>query len=242
MSVKKYFDYLNTIFNEVIENEIEQIHEAAKLVAESCEKNGRFYVFGSGHSHMIAEEVYLRAGGLAWVKGILPGELMLHEMPNKSTYLERLEGYGESLLKLYEIDKNDTLLIASNSGRNNVPVEMALKAKELGVKVISLSSVEKNREIPSRHKSKLKINDIADISIDNRAPKGDAGFEIEGLDTAVGASSTFTGVAIVQGIVTHAIELMVEKGIKPPVFKSSNVDGADSYNSELFDKYYGYWK
>lgn len=242
MSVRSYLDYLQEIFDEVKENEETNIKKAAELVSKSCEQGGRFYVFGSGHSHMIAEEVYLRAGGLAWIKGILPGELMLHEMPNKSTYLERLEGYGETLLDLYKVEKKDTLLIVSNSGRNNVPVEMALKAKEIGTKVITLSSVKNNQESISRHKSGLKINDIADVSIDTHSSKGDAGYFVKDFATPIGASSTFTGVAIAQSIVTQAIENMVSNGMNPPVFKSSNVDGADEYNAQLFDQYYGYWK
>lgn len=242
MSVKHFFDYLQNSFDEVKRKEEINITEAATLISNSCSKGGRFYVFGSGHSHMIAEEIYLRAGGLALVKGILPPELMLHEMPNKSTYLERLPGYAESLLQLYKVSDNDTLMIISNSGRNIVPVEMALKAKEIGTKIITLSSINNNIDSESRHESGQKIQNIADISIDNHTPKGDAGYLVPSLSTPIGAVSTFTGVAIIQAIITQTIENLVNKGFEVPVFKSSNLDGADNYNKELFEKYYGYWK
>ena len=91
-------------------------------MTESCLKGGRLYVFGSGHSHLIAEELYIRAGGLALVHAILPPEMMLNTMPTKSTLLERLEGYAPALIELYHVEANDTLLIISNSGRNAVPV------------------------------------------------------------------------------------------------------------------------
>ena len=114
MSVtKKYLDVLQSKLNEIVETQVENIEAAAKLVVESCENGGRFYVFGSGHSHMVAEEIYIRAGGLGYVKAILPPELMLHEMPNKSTWLERLDGFSKAMLDLYKVDEKDTIMIIS---------------------------------------------------------------------------------------------------------------------------------
>ena len=239
---QKYADFLRDIFDETMAEEKENIIKAADLVAESCKQGGRFYVFGSGHSHMVAEEIYIRAGVLGLVKGILPPELMLHQMPNKSTYLERLEGYAKALINLYKVDDKDTLMVISNSGRNNVVVEMCLEAKNKGAKVISLSSNKNSQDITSRHPSGKKIADIADVAIDNHAPRGDAGFWIDGLDTPVGPTSDFIGIAIAQTLIVTVIEKLVKSGMDVPVFKSSNVDGADAYNDALFDKYYGYWK
>ena len=119
--VKDYLSYVQNKLKEVSETQEEALLQAAKLVSDSCKAGGRFYVFGSGHSHMIAEELYVRAGGLAYVKAILPPELMLHEMTNKSTLLERLEGYAAAMIKLYKVEAKDTILIISNSGRNPVP-------------------------------------------------------------------------------------------------------------------------
>ena len=111
---KKYLEYVAEILNKTIDTQEEALENAAEIVSKSCENGGRFYVFGSGHSHMVAEEIYIRAGGLAYVRAILPPELMLHEMPNKSTWLERLDGYSEALLKLYKVDEKDTIMIVSN--------------------------------------------------------------------------------------------------------------------------------
>ena len=118
---KQYLQYVTEILQKTIDTQEEALEQAAEAVCESCLEGGRFYVFGSGHSHMIAEELYIRAGGLAYVKAILPPELMLHEMPNKSTWLERLGGYAEAMIKLHKVGEKDTILIISNSGRNIVP-------------------------------------------------------------------------------------------------------------------------
>ncbi len=237
-----YLLHVEEILKKTIATQEEALEKAAEMVAESCQKGGRFYVFGSGHSHMVAEEIYIRAGGLAYVKAILPPELMLHEMPNKSTYLERLEGYAEAMLNLYKADEKDTVMVISNSGRNAVPVEMALGAKERGCKVIAMTSLEHSRNTDSRHKSGKKLYEIADVVLDNGACKGDAGFYIEGFDVPTGPTSDSIGIALAQALIAQTIHNLVQKGIQPPVFKSSNVDGADAYNDALFDKYYGYWK
>lgn len=238
MIINKYLDFVISKLKEVQETQSENIEKAADLIVESCKKGGRFYVFGSGHSHMVAEELYIRAGGLAYVQGILPPELMLHEMPNKSTYLERLDGYSKSILDLYKVNKNDTIMVVSNSGRNNVPVEMCLYSKEIGASVIALTSLKHSTKVESRHKSGKNMYQIADVVIDNCAEKGDAAFYVEGFDVPIGATSDATGIAIAQAIIAAVIDKLVKAGIEPPVFKSSNLDGADEYNNELFNRYY----
>ena len=238
----RFFTHSQQKLQEVLEHELPNIQKAADFVTESCKQGGKFYVFGSGHSHMVAEELYLRAGGLALVHGILPPELMLHEMANKSTYLERIEGYSQSLVDLYRVDEKDTVMVISNSGRNPVPVEMCLAAKEKGAKVIAMTSMKHSAGCTSRHSSGKKMYEIADVTIDNCAEPGDAAFPIDGLDSCIGPTSSITGITIAQALVCQVVDNLVKAGIEPPVFKSSNVDGGDEHNNRMFDKYYGYWK
>ena len=132
-TAQRYFELAQNKLQETLEREMPHIQQAAAFVTESCKQGGRFYVFGSGHSHMIAEELYIRAGGLALVHGILPPELMVHQQPvTKSTYLERVEGYAQALIELHRVDAKDTVMVVSNSGRNAVVVEMCLAAKAKG--------------------------------------------------------------------------------------------------------------
>ncbi len=241
-TITRYFAHLQSKLDEVLAHQLPNIEKAADFVAESCKKGGKFYLFGSGHSHMIAEELYLRAGGLALVHAILPPELMLHQMANKSTYLERIEGYAKAMVELYRLDARDTIMVISNSGRNAVPVEMCLEAQAKGAKVIAMTSMKHSGACASRHSSGLKMYQIADVTIDNCADIGDASFPIEGLSYPIGPTSDAVGIAIAQALVCRVVDKLVRAGIEPPIFKSSNVDGGDAHNSALFEKYYGYWK
>ena len=98
--------------------------------------------------------------------------------------------------------------------------------------------LDHSKSSKSRHRSGKRLFEIADIVIDNGSPKGDAGFEIENLDTPIGATSSAVGIMILQALIAQTVDNLVKKGHQPPVFKSSNVDGADEYNEDLFDKYY----
>ena len=238
----RFFDHLHNKMQEVLAHELPNIDKAADLVTESFQKGGKLYAVGSGHSHLIAEELFIRAGGLALVHAILAPELMLHGITQKSTHIERLEGYAAILAELYRIDEKDTILVISNSGRNAFPVEMCLEAKKRGASVIALTSMQHSSACTSRHSSGKRMFEVADVVIDNCAEKGDASFEIEGMDTKIGTTSDAVGIAIAQALVCEICDRLVKAGIEPPVFCSSNVDGGDARNKHLYDTYYGYWK
>lgn len=232
-----YSKFFNNILMEVQETQEEAIIEGANLISQAVKSGGRFYVFGSGHSHMIAEEIYNRAGGLALVTAILPPELMLHERPNKSTYLERIEGLAKSYLNLHEVSDKDVIMIVSNSGRNTVPVEMAIEARKKGAKVIAMTSIKHSQSVTSRHQSGKKLYELADVVLDNGAVIGDAGFRISNSDIYSGATSDAVGCFLAQALIVESLQLLIEAGFTPPVFKSSNVDGADQFNDEIFSNY-----
>ena len=221
---EKYLTYAQEKLQQVMWQEMPNICKAAEIVAESCLNGGKLYIFGTGHSHMIAEELYLRAGGLALVHGILPPELMLHEMPTKSTLIERLEGYAQVLADIYHVEAKDTVMVVSNSGRNALPVEMCLEAKKRGAKVIALTSMAHTVHCASRHSSGKKIYEIADVTIDNCAEPGDAAIQVETVPTGIGPISTVTGAAIAQALACQVVENMVKAGVTPPVFRKFLID------------------
>jgi uncharacterized phosphosugar-binding protein len=234
--------YINLVLQKLkdaAETQEENIEKAAELVVQSFVNKRNFFTFGTGHSHMIAEELYLRAGGLAFVRAMLPPELMLHEMARKSTFLERLPGYAAVLLRLYGLGQGDTILIISNSGRNSVPVEMALEARAAGASVIALSSLKHSRRVRSRHTSGRRLFEAADVVLDNQAEYGDAAYVVEGCAVPAGPTSDAVGIALVQALAVQITEKLVRRGIEPPLLRSSNAGDADAYNDKLIEQFFG---
>ncbi len=235
----EYLNNLQRILKEITENQMSAIDECSEIFAEALENNRNIFLFGTGHSHMLAEELFYRAGGLVKLQPVLETALMLHESASKSTEIERLEGYAEILFNSYKMKENDVIVIASNSGRNGIPVDMAVLAKEKGLKVIALTNLNHSKASPSRHKSGKKLYELADTVLDNMGCLGDASVSFPKLGRNACPTSTSTGAAILHAAVAGCIEIMLSHGITPEVFSSSNVDGGDAINEAFIDKYKG---
>ncbi len=233
MSTIKYFSEIKKLIETIEDTQLDKIKEAANIFAKIIEEDKLIHVMGTGHSHMIAEELFVRAGGIAPVNAILDENIILTAGARKSSKLEKLEGLAEIIWDEHKICKDDIMLIISNSGRNSVPIEMALKAKEEGLYLIAITSLEHSKNSKSRHSSGKKLYQIADLVFDNCVPKGDSLVEFDGVKS--GPGSTITGVIIVNSIIAESLKILSDKGIPLPVYGSQNVDGYD--NESLFKKY-----
>lgn len=208
------------------------IEQAAGWVAEALECKRFLFAFGTGHSHMIAEEIFYRAGGLARAIPMLEEPLMLHENAIEATYKERETGYSARILAQYPVGQGDVLVVVSNSGRNAVPIELVLGARERGAKTVAITNREQSFAWPSRHASGRRLAEVADAVIDNCGINGDAAVTIPGYPFLVGPPSSITGMLIINLIVVTAVELAVQRGVVPDVFISSNTNG-DDHNERL---------
>ena len=233
----EYFENLQRIIARISTEQAENIEAAARAVADTLENGGRIHTFGTGHSHMLAEEIFYRAGGLVNVNPILETGLMLHESASKSTALERLEGYGEILFDLHGIKETDILFLFSNSGRNGVAVDLGIIAREKGVKTVVITNMEHTMQGKSRHSSGKKLYELGTVVIDNCGCMGDASMRIDEIGRNVAPTSTAAGAAILNAIEARAVEMMVADGYMPEVFSSSNVDGGDEINDAYVKKY-----
>lgn len=225
------------ILTKIRDTQKDALDQAAKRIADGFVNGKAFYVTGSGHSHTVGEEFYARAGGLAFAVPILTSELTLTEHPTKSSLLERLHGYAAILAELYQIGEGDVVMIASNSGRNAYPVEMALEAKKRGADVIAITNLAHSRAVSSRHESGKKLMDAADIVIDNCGVPGDCAMKLKGLDTMICPTSSMANTFIVQSISAQCCHYIMEQGVTPPVFVSLNSEGTEHTNDEYFEKY-----
>ena len=231
-----YFAAVQQQLEAICATQRDRIQTAAGWVATALRQQRFLHAFGTGHSHLLAEEIFYRAGGLARAAPILDEPLMLHAGAAAGTEWERREGYAAEILARYPLANGDVLIVASNSGRNAVPIELALAARTRGAKVIAVVNARHSAAFPSRHSSGKKLADVADLVIDNGGVIGDACLTLPGVPQAVGPTSTITGAFIVNAIIVEAIALAAEQGRPPEIYASANSDAA-AHNEELLAKY-----
>jgi uncharacterized phosphosugar-binding protein len=230
---RRYLAEVRRLIGRLEAEEWEAVAAAADLVADTLARGGTIHAFGTGHSHMLAEELYYRAGGFVRVSPILFEGLMLHADAPLSTALERVSGVAEALLGRHPMHPGDVLIIASNSGGNAVVRELAGLARQNGIPVIAVVSRAHASSSLSRSAGGTNLVDLATVVIDNGGALGDAAVSIEGSARRAGPTSTVIGAAALNAIVAEAAERLAERGVDPALFVSSNVEGADEINAEL---------
>ncbi len=213
---------------------METVTVAAERLAACIVADGIVHLFGSGHSAMLAQELFHRAGGLVPFNAMLDINLSIFGTAH-ATRLERLEGYAPAILTNHNLVPGDALIVISTSGINPVPIELAIEARDRGACVIGVTSVTAYRDALSRHSSGMKLVDVVDLVLNTQVPEGDAAVPIG--TARVGALSTVLGGTLLNLLVVETARLLDEQGHPIPAFVSQNVPGGDEHNAALIERY-----
>lgn len=231
--MSQYIADVHRLIDEMMSANTKSLPDAANMIADSLADDGVLHIFGSGHSSLLAQEVFYRAGGLAPVNAMLDVNLTIFGT-SRPTWVERLEGYAESVFASYDVRPGEVLLIISNSGINPVPIEMAIGAKKRGLIPIAVGSASVYADAESRHSSGKSLFEVADYTLDTCVPYGDAIAELDEVRT--GAVSTLLGSVLLNKL---TIEIAQRMGESAPVFVSQNIPGGDEANAALIERYRG---
>jgi uncharacterized phosphosugar-binding protein len=237
-AIDAYYTAIGSLLAEAVERERDRMEAAAGLVADCVQRGGLVYVTGTGHAHMLAEEPFYRAGGLAAIHPILVPSLMLHEGAVRSTQLERSPDLARDAMGGLDFGAEDVLIVASHSGRNAFPVEAAMIARERDTPVIAVTSVAHGSRTSSRHSSGERLMDVADIVLDTGVPYGDATVPLGEGRPAVAPASTVVGVFLMNAVMARATQLLFERGADPDVFVSANRAEGEPMAADRLD----YWR
>ncbi len=219
--LNRFEEYFFNSFNQTVMQK-ENLHQAALLINETIANERKFFVYGGGHSHIVTEEVYSRAGGVPFITPILEDEIMVHMSADKSNLMETSVEYASILMQKYGLKSNDLLVIVSNSGKGRLTVEFAKLAKEANVKIVALTNQRQAQTTKSMHPSGKLLVDFADIIIDNCAPVNDAAFMIE--DRVCCPLSTSLACYLAQSLIVDLCHIMIDAGVTPPIALSGNLD------------------
>ena len=219
------------------------IEEASRVCAEAIAGDGLVHLFGTGHSRIPVEEMFPRYGSYPGFHPIVELSMTFHTQvvgangQRQAMFIERVSGLADQILANFELGPPDALMVFSASGRSAVPIEMAIGARERGMKVIAVTSIEQSRSAPATHSTGTRLLDHADVVLDLGTPAADAMVDVAGLDVPVGPGSTVANVAFVNAIKARTAELLVERGAMLPVITSESVVGPERA-AELFEGAY----
>lgn len=234
--VDRYVQAIKELETRTVERQRERLIEVAQRMADTTQRDQRIFLFGTGHSHLLAEEGFYRAGGFANVVPMLVEHLMLHHLPSLGSRLERTAGLVDMILERYAPEPGEMLFVFSNSGVNRLPVEMALRAREKKIFVVGVSSFAYARQAPLSELG-LRLDQSVDLALDNGGTPGDALLELENFPWRVAPSSTILCALLWNSLIAETAQLLVEAEITPPVFVSLNVAGAAEHNEALLKKW-----
>lgn len=236
--LRDYLDILEKRMERILAEQRDMLEKAAELVATQVKLDKLIYVFGSGgHSNMMAEELFHRAGGLACISPVFADTIRIPHIPMG----ERCSQLAAPILDAYNIGKEDLLILVNGYGINPITIETAFECQKRGVKVIAVTSTDYAEKLPKdfagRHPSGKSLHEMFEITLNTYMEYGDALVDVEGIPTRIGAYSTFGNAFICNCIMIRACELLVEAGIEPPVIRSINTEGGLEANQKLYDKY-----
>jgi uncharacterized phosphosugar-binding protein len=230
MAFTTYIEQVRELLERIQSSQAASIRGAGAMIAETLEHSGIIHTFGTGHSHMIAEEAFFRAGGLVPVNAILDGRLAFLDGALESTRAEREDGYARALLEREHVNAADIAIIISNSGRNTVPIDMALEMQTRGLRTIAITNRKQSAAAVSRHPSGKRLFEVVDLAIDTCVAEGDAMLRLEAVEQSVGPASTIAGAVIINSIMIEAAALLARSGHSVPVFPSANFGAASDEN------------
>ena len=233
----RWLSATRSVLDEIESTQEEQIRKAAEAMADSIQAGRWVHTFGCGHATIPVEEMYPRIGGFVGFHPMvelpltfftrITGEMGIHQF----LFLERAEGYGDAIMKSYSFDARDTMWIFSHTGINNVNIDIALRAKEIGMKLIATGSA--SQVGASRHPSEKTLFEIADVVIDTRVPAGDSAVPLKDHMDNVGPVSTMAFVAVVWMTITTVAEILADRGEKLFIHPSHNVPGDTTARERL---------
>jgi uncharacterized phosphosugar-binding protein len=241
-----YMDAAQEILMRVRETQMIQIEAAADICSKTIATDGLVHMFGTGHSRIFVEEMFPRHGSFPGFHPIVELSLTYHNLvvgsngQRQAMFLEHVEGFGQVILRNFVLKEPDSFLLFSNSGVNEVVVDVALEAQRLHLPVIAVVSMDHCMNSPALHSSGKRLPDVADITIDNCSPAGDAMVWVDGLEDPVGPGSTIGAAAVTNALKCAVAEKLTQMGQPPIVLTSSyflGIEGSHRRFDECYDDY-----
>lgn len=242
-----YADYLDKVcelVQKVKETQGDSMKKAADVIADAVCKGKLIYTWGpGGHSSIFSEDVIYRKGELANVCPIYDPNISLsHGGAREINGMERVPGFAEVVLDYHRIQKDDVIIFGSAYGINPVAIGGAIKARERGAIVISITSPsfsDASTFAGAKHESGKSLYQVSDIYIDSFVPYGDAVLKYDCMDIKISPVATIMQAIVLKALMAEAIIKVKEKGVEPHIWTNSLQAGGIESNAPFMKKIWG---
>ena len=240
----QYYGAVTGLMQQILDTEPDAVARVADVLADQIEADRLVHVYGpGGHSNLASQEVFFRAGGLMHVSAILDAGTLMSSGALRSMAIERTPGYGRIVIDDATLGADDVLILVNAYGINAALIDAALRARELGVTTIGVSSREHAENTapdhPARHPSMQNLHDVVDLHVNTHVPIGDALIQVEGALEKSGASSTFANAFALNWIMLETLERLAGRGVEVPMWRSGNAPGGDEANQRFIARFKG---
>ncbi|MBI2439761.1 MAG: sugar isomerase domain-containing protein [Lentisphaerae bacterium] len=241
MISQQYLVKVREILNHLEQTQMSAIERAAELIAKALTHQGLVYCAELGHG--LQADFINRAGGLAAIQSFTFNVSVASSVPRCYQNRPRGDHWEQDLetvrfaVQSSNLRSGDVMLVSSVSGRNRVPVELALACRAKGIRVIGFTSLAYSRVVAALHPSGRRLAEVVDVVIDLGVPLGDAALDVPGYDAKL---IPLSGVALdVAGwmMLGRVMEMMAERGQPLTVFSSINLEGGEERYRQSQEQY-----
>jgi len=239
MGAQRWFAECSQVLRRIRDTQLGAIRAAAAAIADCVAGGGALHYYDTGHC---SREPIHRAGGLLFWRPFSFSLTVDSTAPPKraADYVLRChhqQAAAALALEQSHLRSGDCLVIVSVSGKTPAPVELALRAKQRGIKVIAITDLAFSRALASDHSTGKRLGEVAHIVIDNCGVYGDAILRFAGLDTPACPTSGVALCYIIWAITAEVTAELLSRGLKPHLYRSVNIEGGEEFNARAEAEY-----
>lgn len=231
---EQYAAAVRNLLELVQHDEQPRVIEGGLMIAEAVASGGVMHIFGAGHSQLVAADGTFRAGGAAWVNGILDPAISIGRGARASTATERIAEMADGIFSQVGPRQGDVTLVVCNSGVTPISVRWAELAKSQGLRVISLASHASIAYF--RKLGQPDLSESSDLLIDNHTPVGDAALQGANDEMSVGPLSTIVNSFLSHWLTVAAHDSLHARGREVETFRSGHLPDAAKHNETLIER------
>lgn len=238
----QYFDKCRKLID-VVSSQQAVIEKASDWFAATILAGRMVHLFGAGHNRILIEEMWPRYGSFPGFNPIVELSLTFHNLvvgangQRQAMFLENVSGLAERILRNFDLSSLDSALVMSSSGCNVVPIEMAEAFQKRSIRVVAIISKRHSDASLSKDARGCKLQDFADLVLDNGAPEGDAMVTLPGLHAPVSPGSTIGGCLLINALKAEVAARLTQAGSPPPVLAAACIVGPEN-SAQVFEAAY----